>query len=140
VIQPQSPESVVRSFLASWADPKLDEVVGFFSDDAVFIDGPRGVHRGLSAIRSHFEADLRRVTVGVKSLIADGGTVMLERVDSFSIGGRTTFSMEVMAAFEVNADGRIERWRDSYDLRSITDQIEAAGFDRQAEHRSPWTG
>ena len=36
--------------------------------------------------------------------------------------------MEVMAAFEVNADGRIKRWRESYDWESIRDQIEAAGF------------
>jgi limonene-1,2-epoxide hydrolase len=63
----------------------------------------------------------------VKSLITDGETVMLERVDGFSIGGQE-FSMEVMAAFEVNTDGRIRRWHESYDLKSITDQIEAAGF------------
>ena len=36
--------------------------------------------------------------------------------------------MEVMSAFEIDADGKVKRWRDSYDLKSITDQIEAAGF------------
>jgi limonene-1,2-epoxide hydrolase len=39
--------------------------------------------------------------------------------------------MEVMAAFEIG-DGRIKRWRESYDLKSITDQIEAAGFSAPA--------
>jgi limonene-1,2-epoxide hydrolase len=33
-----------------------------------------------------------------------------------------------MGAFEIDADGRITRWRYSYDLKSITDQVEAAGF------------
>jgi hypothetical protein len=33
-----------------------------------------------------------------------------------------------MAAFEVDADGRIRRWREHYDLKLITDQIETAGF------------
>jgi limonene-1,2-epoxide hydrolase len=127
-----SPESVVRKFLAAWADPKLDRIVALFADDAVYIDGPRGVHRGVDAIRSELEAQLAMgfgsMTLDVKSLVAEGGTVMLERVDSFSIGGKP-FSMEVMAAFEIDADGRIKRWRDSFDLKSIRDQIEAAGID-----------
>jgi limonene-1,2-epoxide hydrolase len=126
-----SPESVVRTFLATWADPKLHELVSFFDDGAVFIDGPRGVHRGVNAIKSELETQLAMgfggITADVKSLVADGGTVMLERVDSYRIGGKP-FSMEVMAAFEIDAEGRIKRWRESYDLKSITDQIEAAGF------------
>jgi limonene-1,2-epoxide hydrolase len=127
-----SPESVVRKFLAAWADPKLDELVGFFSDDAVFIDGPRGVHRGADAIRSEFEAELAMgfgsIAIDVKSLVANGGTVMMEGVENYRIGGKPFF-LEVMGAFEIDARGRITRWRYSYDLKSITDQIEAAGFD-----------
>jgi limonene-1,2-epoxide hydrolase len=123
----QSPESVVRKFMASWADFNVDEACSFFDDDALFVDGPRGVHNGIEAIRSQLEVDKLNVKADVKSLITDGETVMLERVDGFSIGGQE-FSMEVMAAFEVNTDGRIRRWHESYDLKSITDQIEAAGF------------
>jgi limonene-1,2-epoxide hydrolase len=48
---------------------------------------------------------------------------MVERVDNFEIAGRP-FAMEVAAAFEVN-DGRITRWHDYYDLRSIADRIAA---------------
>jgi limonene-1,2-epoxide hydrolase len=121
-----SPESVVRGFLASWEDPVLDKVVSFFADDAVFVDGPRGVHRGVKAIRSQLEVDVRPVRAHVKSLVTDGRMVMLERVDSFDLGGKG-FSMEVMAAFVIDSDGLIKRWRESYDLKSITDQIEAAG-------------
>ncbi len=49
------PESVVRRFLSASVDPTVEELVGFFSDDAVWIDGPRGVHRGLDAIRTELE-------------------------------------------------------------------------------------
>jgi limonene-1,2-epoxide hydrolase len=126
-----SPEAVVRKFLAAFADPELDELVGFFSDDAVFIDGPRGVHRGVDAIRSELEAELAmgfgNVMIDVNSLVANGGTVMMEGVENYRIGGKP-FSLEVMGAFDIDADGRIRRWRYSYDLRSIMDQIEAAGF------------
>jgi limonene-1,2-epoxide hydrolase len=126
-----SPESVVRSFLAAWAHPDLDELVSFFSADAVFIDGPRGVHRGIDAIRSELEAEIAMgfggAKIDVNALVAQGGTVMLEGVENYRIGGRP-MTLEVMGAFDVNADGRIRRWRYSYDLKSITDQLEAAGL------------
>jgi limonene-1,2-epoxide hydrolase len=126
-----SPESVVRKFLAAWAHPKLDELVGFFSDDAVFIDGPRGVHRGIDAIRSELDAEISMdfggAKIDVNSLVAQGGTVMMEGVENYRIGGKPFF-LEVIGAFEIDADGRIARWRYSYDLKSITDQLEAAGL------------
>jgi limonene-1,2-epoxide hydrolase len=126
-----SPESVVRRFLAAWANwPNVDELVSFFAEDALFLDGPRAVHRGRAAIQSELDKQaamgFRDFKADVHCLVAHGDTVMLERVDNFTVGGKP-FSMEVMAAFEVS-DGRIKRWRESYDLKSITDRIEAAGF------------
>jgi limonene-1,2-epoxide hydrolase len=127
-----SPESVVRKFLAAWARPELDELVAFFSDDAVFIDGPRGVHHGIDAIRSELDDEISMgfggAKIDVNSLVAQGRTVMMEGVENYRIGGKP-MSLEVMGAFDIDADGRITRWRYSYDLKSITDQIEAAGFD-----------
>jgi limonene-1,2-epoxide hydrolase len=87
-----SPQSVVRRFLAAWEGwPNVDDIASFFADDAVFIDGPRGVHRGIAAIRSELEAEaamgFRNLRADISSLVADGGTVMLERVDNFTIGG-----------------------------------------------------
>jgi limonene-1,2-epoxide hydrolase len=126
-----SPESVVRKFLAAWADPKLDELVGFFSDDAVFIDGPRGVYRGIDAIRAELKDEISMgfggTKIDVDSLVANDGTVMMEGVENYRIGGEHLF-LEVMGAFAIGADGRITRWRYSYDLKSITDQLEAAGL------------
>ena len=127
-----SPESVVRGFLAAWEDmPKLNRILSFFAEDAVWVDGPRGVHRGLDAITSELEAQaaigFTNFRAEIKSIVTDGGTVMMERVDSLTMDNKP-FSMEIMAAFEIDADGRIKRWRDSYDLKSITDQVAAAGF------------
>jgi limonene-1,2-epoxide hydrolase len=117
--------------LAAFADPKLDELVSFFSDDALFIDGPRGVHQGIDAIRSELESELAMgfgaIKIDVHSLISDGGIVMMEGTENYRIGGKP-FTLDVMGAFHVGADGKITRWRYSYDLKSITDQIEAAGF------------
>ena len=126
-----SPESVVRNFLAAFTDRNVDELVGFFSDDAVFDCGPRGVHRGKEAIRSELEAELamafESIKIDVNSLVANGGIVMMEGVENYIIGGKPFF-METIGAFDINPDGLITRWRYSYDLKRLRDQIEAAGL------------
>ena len=97
----------------------------------MFIDGPRGVHRGKEAIRSEFEAELamgfESSKIDVNSLVADGGIVMMEGVENYIIGGKPFF-LETIGAFDINPDGLITRWRYSYDLKPLTDQLEVAGF------------
>ena len=64
--------------------------------------------------------------IDIKTLVANGGTVMVERVDNFTIADRPV-DLEVAAVFEVGNDGRITRWCDYYDLKSIQDRTAAAG-------------
>ena len=126
----ESAETVVRKYLAAWKRSDLDELVSFISDDAVFTDGPRGVHHGIDAIRAELETMVKVVpstSVDIKKLVASGGTVMVERVDSFKLGGRP-FDLEVAAVFDVDDNGRIKRWRDYYDLKSLEDRIASAGI------------
>ena len=126
----ESAETVVRKYLAAWKRSDLDELVSFISDDAVFTDGPRGVHHGIDAIRAELEANLKIVPscpIEIKKLVASGGTVMVERVDNFKLGGKP-FDLEVAAVFEVDDSGRIKRWRDYYDLKSLEDRIASAGI------------
>ena len=121
---------VVRKFLAAWRRSDLDELVSFISDDAVYTDGPRGVHRGIDAIRAELRAMVKMIpstTIDIKTLVANGGTVMVERVDTFEIEDRP-FDMDVAAVFEVDNDGRIKRWREYYDLNSIQDRVATAGI------------
>jgi len=125
-----SPELVVRNFLAAWADPKPDELGAFFADDAVWVDGPQGTRRGADAIKSELVAQLgvsAGATVDVKLLLTEGRTVMAEYVSNFSVGGNPISSV-VMAVFELGTGGRIKQWREAYDLKSVTDQIKTAGF------------
>jgi limonene-1,2-epoxide hydrolase len=124
-----SPESVVRKFLEAWTDPKADELRRFLNDDAVWVDGPRGVRRGAKVIVDELTRQLavgRDHIVVVDALIADGTTVMVEWHGGFTLGGKS-ISTKVMAAFEIDANGRINQVRETYDLKSVIDQIEAAG-------------
>ena len=126
----ESAETVVRKFHAAWLQSDLDELVSFFSDDAVYTDGPRGVHHGIDAIRAELGAMVKIVpstSIDIKKLVAKGGTVMVERVDNFKLGGKP-FDLEVAAVFNVDDNGRIKRWRDYYDLKSLEDRIASAGI------------
>lgn len=42
--------------------------------------------------------------------------------------GGIALRLEAVGVFELDGDGRIERWRDYYDPKSIIEQIEAAGI------------
>ena len=122
-----SAESVIRNFLACFPASDVDEVVGFFSDDAVYIDGPRGVHKGVNAIRAELQSQLEMVpntTVEIMTLAASGGTVLTERVDICEIAGQSV-PMEVVGVFDVDSEGRITRWRDYYDLPTLVQQFTA---------------
>lgn len=122
-----SSELVLR-FFAAWAEPDAEEIRTFFHDDAVWVDGPQGVRRGAAAIATEVAEQLKAVggvKVDVTAMVGDGRTVMVEQVSRARVGD-TPVSTVVMAVFEFDADGRITQWREAYDLKSMTDQIEAA--------------
>jgi len=123
-----SAEQVVRQFLTALKQSDVNELVSFFSDDAVWTDGPRGTYRGVDAIRAEIESQVQLVpslTVEVKNLVATGGTVMVERADTFETQGKS-FDLEVVGVFEIDDSGLIKRLRDYYDLSSLMDRVSAA--------------
>jgi limonene-1,2-epoxide hydrolase len=127
-----SPELTVRRFLAAWKEPDAEELASFLSDDAVWVDGPQGVRRGAKAFVDELVKQLavssRTATpIEISTLVADGGTVMVECQHSWTMGGKP-ISTTVMAVFEI-ANGRINQMREAYDLQSVLDQIDAAGYD-----------
>jgi limonene-1,2-epoxide hydrolase len=128
-----SPESVVRQFLAATHTSDVDELAGFFSAGAVYIDGPRGTYRGIDAIRAALEAQVQvtpSLVVDVKTLVVDATTVFAERVDRFEVEGKW-FALEVVGVFELDGDGKIKRFRDYYDLQSLMDEV-AGAFSQSA--------
>ncbi len=123
-----SAESVVRKFCDAFAVSDVDELVSFFADDAVYVDGPRATHRGIEEIGTEIASQVAMVPtaiVDIKTLVRHDRTVMIERVDNFEVGG-AQFALEVASAFTIDEGGRIARWRDYYDLQSITEQTAAA--------------
>ena len=120
----------MREFLAAWSHPNAEELRAFLSDDAVWVDGPQGERRGARVIVDELTRQLslgRDHTLVIDTLVADGPIVMVEWHRSFTLGGKA-ISSRVMVAFEVDANGQIKQMRETYDLKSVLDQIESAGF------------
>jgi limonene-1,2-epoxide hydrolase len=124
-----SAESVVRRFLASWSDPKADELASCFAENAVWVDGPNGLHNGASAIVEELMRQLtipRDLWIEIDTLLANEGTVMVEWHGGMTIGAATV-NAKVMAVFEIDERGRITQMRESFDMQSLVDQMAEGG-------------
>ena len=111
-----SPEDVVRAELAAWGHRDLDEIMSYFSTDAVWENVPLGVARGHNEIRTtirSYLAHLTQMNIDVLNLAVAGGIVLTERVDHFVWDGKS-MDARCMGAFEVSGD-KITAWRDYFD-------------------------
>ena len=104
---------------------ECDELMGFFSEDAVYenvpIDPP---NRGSEAIRKtleQFSGMATQIEFVVHHQMAADGVVMNERTDRFEVGGQW-LEIRVMGVFEIQA-GKIKAWRDYFDLAQLMQQM-----------------
>ena len=118
-------EKVVSDFCGAWSKLNVDEIMSFFTDDAVYHNIPMPVAKGKDVIRKTIEGLLK----GAKSIkfeilhtATTGNVVMNERVDSFEAGGKHV-SLPVMGVFEITDGGKIKAWRDYFDLEMYMKQI-----------------
>lgn len=116
------PAELVTEFCALWANPDLDRILSYFTDDAVYHNIPMAPAEGKEAIRELLPIMLdgiEGIDFEVHRQVAEGNLVMNERTDVMrrTDGGR--LELPVMGAFEVR-DGRIAAWRDYFDLATVT--------------------
>ena len=122
----EQPIDVVRRFCDAWARKDLDEIIAFFSDDAVYHNIPLAPVVGPEQIRATiegFSGGVEEIEFVVDAIVADGGTVLTERHDVFTFRNGV-IDLPVMGAFEV-AGGKITAWRDYFDLNQFMSQMPA---------------
>ena len=125
----ESPIEVVRRFCAAWSgEHAAGDLAAFFTDDAVYHNIPLEPVVGREAIGTTIATFLRPGPPGIESIefrvvniAADGPVVMTERVDVFTLPDKS-FELPVMGTFEVR-DGKINAWRDYFDLNQFTSQM-----------------
>jgi limonene-1,2-epoxide hydrolase len=121
-------ESLIREFCAAWSRRDIDELLGFFTDDAVYHNMPMGPVQGHDGIRTVMEffvpgsSEIDFEILAMTSLSTGDGraTVFTERVDRFVMGDKRV-ELPVAGVFEVRA-GRIAAWRDYFDLTTWLNQ------------------
>ena len=115
------PKTLVLEFCDAFGKgAKPDEIVQYFTEDAVYHNIPFEPVSGRENIADNIASFIRPGPPGVEGLelriiniVADGPVVMTERIDVFKLPGKS-FEVPVMGVFEVN-DGKIKAWRDYFD-------------------------
>jgi len=108
---------LIQRFCDDWGKgASVDEIVDYFTDDAIYHNIPVDPAVGRDAIKATFAmftTGVERIEFRVINIAANGPVVLTERVDVFTRAGKT-FDLRVMGAFEAD-DGKIKAWRDYYD-------------------------
>jgi limonene-1,2-epoxide hydrolase len=120
---------LIRRFCDDWAKGvSVDDLVGYFTEDAVYHNIPVDPAVGHDAIRGvfgMFTTGVERFEFRILNIAADGDTVLTERLDIF-VMPNVTIELPVMGTFELR-DGKIAKWRDYFDLNQYMSQLGAAG-------------
>ncbi len=119
------PSQIVTDFCNAVPRRNVEELVGFFSEDAVYHNIPIAPVKGREAIAATLRGFLDPSTEAgfeVLALAAEGRIVLTERIDRFTINGKK-IALPVMGSFEIDAQGKISAWRDYFDLAQFTKQM-----------------
>jgi limonene-1,2-epoxide hydrolase len=118
-------EALIRDFLAAFDAIDLDRIMGFFAADAVYHNIPVAPVRGTAAIRGVLQGFMgmaSEVNWIVHNLAETrDGVVLTERTDRFLVRGKW-IELPVMGSFTIR-DGRIQAWRDYFDMKQFQDQL-----------------
>ena len=119
---------LIRRFCDAWGNgASVDEIVDYFTDDAIYHNIPVDPAVGREAIKTTFAmftTGVERIEFRLLNIAADGDTVLTERTDVFVLPN-VTIELPVMGTFEVR-DGKIAKWRDYFDLNQYMTQLAAA--------------
>jgi limonene-1,2-epoxide hydrolase len=120
---------LIRRFCNEFAKgSSVDDIVAYFTDDAVYHNIPVEPAVGPEAIKavfSMFTTGVDRMEFKILNIVGEGDVVLTERVDVF-VMPNATIELPVMGTFEVR-DGKIAKWRDYFDLNQYMSQLTADG-------------
>jgi len=117
-------EKLVLEFCEAWTRRDIDELLGYFTDDAVYHNIPMQPVHGHDQIRNVlqlFVPTSEKIDFETLHIAAAGDVVHTERVDRFVMGDKT-IELPVAGVFEIR-DGKIAAWRDYFDMAAWTSQM-----------------
>jgi limonene-1,2-epoxide hydrolase len=117
-------EKLIMDFCDAWSRRDIDELLSFFTPDAVYHNMPMDPAHGVDQIRGVFGLFVppsSEIAFEVHRIASNGETVLTERVDRFVMGDKT-IELQVAGVFEIR-DGKIAAWRDYFDMAAWTSQM-----------------
>ena len=117
---------IVREFIAAWSRLDPEELVGFFAPDGVYHNIPTQPVAGREALRQFiggFIKDWTATEWEVLNLVAQGDTVVAERIDRTVLGDRHV-DLPCCGVFEME-NGLIKVWRDYFDMGTYLKALRA---------------
>src|SRR5437016_12228022 len=87
----RDPETVVREFCAAWSRRNVDELLAYFTADAVYHNMPVAPvtgHDGIRELLNMFAPAAETAEFEVLAIASRGSLVFPERVDRFTMNGR----------------------------------------------------
>ena len=122
----EASQEVVNKFCVAWSRRNLDELMGYFTEDAEYQNIPMGpAAKGKEAIKqviNNFLPMDKGLEFKVLHTAANGNVVFNERVDIFDLGGGKKIELPVAGVFEVSG-GKVAKWRDYFDMAMYTKQL-----------------
>jgi limonene-1,2-epoxide hydrolase len=118
-------EKIVTDFCNAWPRKNIDELLAFFTDDAVYHNIPVEPAKGKEAIKAVINMFLpmaKSLHFKVLKTASAGNVVFNERVDIFDLGNGKTISLPVAGVFEITGS-KISAWRDYFDMATYTKQM-----------------
>ena len=117
-------EKIVADFCLAFTRKNIDEIMSYFTDDAVYHNMPMEPAKGKDAIRATINSFLPgsdRIEFKILHTASNNNIVFNERMDMFDMGEKRV-EVPVAGIFEVR-DGKITLWRDYFDLPTYTKQL-----------------
>lgn len=115
----RTPEQLIRDFCAAWSRLDVEELMGYFTDDAVYHNMPGPPTNGAADIRAsiaRFLGGWQKTQWDILNLASNGNVVFTERVDRIDTNGKH-IDLPVTGVFEVDGE-KIRAWRDYFDLQT----------------------
>ena len=117
--------AIVRDFIRAWSRLDPDELAEYFTEDGIYHNIPIDPVAGRDNVRQFiagFSASWTATDWEIVSLMADGDTVVCERVDRTKTE-QGEVDLPCCGVFEMR-DGRIRVWRDYFDLGTFMQAME----------------
>jgi limonene-1,2-epoxide hydrolase len=122
-----TPQQIVEDFIDAWNQLDLPRAMGHMAPDIFYHNIPMTPCKGLAEVQAMFAQfpPMTAVEWTTHHIAASGNVVLTERTDRFRLASGKWAAIRVMGTFEINANGKIQAWRDYFDMAEF--QREFAG-------------